>query len=565
MRKFIATDRSAIVAEAPQDLDPLNDFFLKDFSARAPPELPSGGAPAAPATTPRNEGASEKIEDAKKNDADTKKTSAAASSSADEDGSESESLFLDEDELRAMEARAAEASAVVAAPRTDTDADDAPRLIAGLSPGSPQQQRTVNTNARRSSPGEAASSPMSPPLKKKKAAAPRRVVLTNLSDATTADALRAHCEKTLGGGGGVSEVAVPTAGSAVVSFDDAIDAAAALVTLDGANLDGRKLRARLSSTSSGDDDEEEEDGGTPTKGTPSPPLAVPVAKKTPPRYFDTQPTTKAASNKGRRPCALCGRAGHLMDSCPFAVCGRCLRPGHRERDCPQPGAVPPELCTCCGRWGHSWAWCDHADGADKLAAAARCVTCGATGHLVCGEPALQDRLEVYCAWCGDAGHTHPSCPNKGRRYKKSQQQQQPAAASSSLSSMAAASKKNKRAAPPASDDDDDDYARRRKSHPGASSGSLPFQLAKKQRTSSSSLGGGDRRPSDRRGDHHHRDDHHRDRPRASQRDILVQPRRGPPSPPPFSKQQRRFSSGPQGSPSAYPRRPLPTPRRRHSS
>ena len=88
-----------------------------------------------------------------------------------------------------------------------------------------------------------------------------------------------------------------------------------------------------------------------------------VTAQAPARYFDDKAEKRGSGLFGPGPrCALCASDLHLMDSCPLAICHRCLRPGHAARDCREPPRQMPELCTACGAVGHSWKWCEATDG-----------------------------------------------------------------------------------------------------------------------------------------------------------------------------------------------------------
>ena len=61
-----------------------------------------------------------------------------------------------------------------------------------------------------------------------------------------------------------------------------------------------------------------------------------------------------------------------------------------------------ELCTACGAVGHSWKWCEAADGEERLSRGATCMTCGQRGHLDCDD--------------GPRPRTHaPQCAARGSR------------------------------------------------------------------------------------------------------------------------------------------------------
>ncbi|KAJ1444782.1 hypothetical protein M885DRAFT_454414, partial [Pelagophyceae sp. CCMP2097] len=120
-------------------------------------------------------------------------------------------------------------------------------------------------------------------------------------------------------------------------------------------------------------------------------------------------------------CSLCAQTGHVMEGCPHSLCSRCLRKGHGPRDCRHKAVKLPEICTACGKYGHTWKWCEETDGDKRLADGAKCIICAERGHLDCSKTQKPPRTpDVYCAWCARNGHTEPSCP--ARSSARSSQQ-----------------------------------------------------------------------------------------------------------------------------------------------
>ena len=243
---------------------------------------------------------------------------------------------------------------------------------------------------------------------------PHRVFLSNVPFTTTESRLRRLCERH----GVVDDVSLPVcragpnagrpAGYAIVSYAAERDAADAVEALDGASFEGRDVRARLE-IAAGDDDGG--DGLSPDRKR----RKTGAGGRSGSRYFDLDDDAPAQGRTffGTGPrCALCASAAHLMDSCPEALCHRCLEPGHAARDCPNPRRDMPEICTACGDVGHSWKWCEAVDGEARLSAGATCMSCGKVGHLDCKKVKKPKTHDVYCAFCARAGHTEPSCPAK---------------------------------------------------------------------------------------------------------------------------------------------------------
>ena len=212
------------------------------------------------------------------------------------------------------------------------------------------------------------------------------------------------------------------------------------------------------------------------------------------RYYNTL----LAKPKKTNPCSFCGNEGHLPDDCPDRVCPYCLLRGHDAHTCKEPrhkslGDV--ELCTNCGRWGHTWMWCEENDGDARLAdEKVRCLVCGRRGHLDCTPLSAQSpTTDVFCSWCGLKGHTQPSCPAKG------------------IINVLKA--ENKREPPKTMDRRDRSPPRRARDEPPRKhhrfDDNSPRQDRGRQQSSSS--GFSDRRASGGRRDYDNRRDHHRSR------------------------------------------------------
>ena len=118
----------------------------------------------------------------------------------------------------------------------------------------------------------------------------------------------------------------------------------------------------------------------------------------------------ACSAASTLPCDLCQPSDHTIAACPIPRCMRCLSLEHLESGCPSgerhgTGSGPPAMCSreCskCGETGHS-SW--------ECSRWVVCNKCGETGHYKnnCPDPEVS---EMYrCRACGQGGHIQRDCP-----------------------------------------------------------------------------------------------------------------------------------------------------------
>lgn len=109
-------------------------------------------------------------------------------------------------------------------------------------------------------------------------------------------------------------------------------------------------------------------------------------------------------------CTYCGEQGHTAYSCSQVICHRCLGVGHKISQC---RVDTRDKCEECGRVGHNYKTClarsDYIS--SKSLPYLTCLFCRQTGHINCF-PLKSYSQSLYCARCGDKGHTFSECRRK---------------------------------------------------------------------------------------------------------------------------------------------------------
>jgi len=242
-----------------------------------------------------------------------------------------------------------------------------------------------------------------------------KIKIINLAYLTTTKTITRACGKV----GPVLDVNLITdpdtgqsLGRAFVVFESPETAAEAVEYINEKSLEGRVLRATLSTRVPGK--KRTSFGGGLTGG---------IKKKA--RYWEKDISLKCRrcdevghtdvncpNEEKPRPCALCAELGHDGWKCPKkAVCFNCGVPGHVSRNCHWPRNMAKRVvCTICYESGHH-RWNCRDQPWDETMRDAICMDCGKVGHFMCcSEMRWFFGLKGNsCFQCGGQGHHGSEC------------------------------------------------------------------------------------------------------------------------------------------------------------
>ena len=125
---------------------------------------------------------------------------------------------------------------------------------------------------------------------------------------------------------------------------------------------------------------------------------------------------KCPNPKSKKPCPYCGIDHGDMRCKLTIICFNCGVSGHERRDCQERRMLAPRrICTTCFSDGHTRYQCTK-EGAELSGRGAMCLSCGRSGHFMCGKlkwssggKVMENAGKIYCSNCGQAGHLNFQC------------------------------------------------------------------------------------------------------------------------------------------------------------